>query len=160
MKGKMSGMKKLDTLSSIFWLIISAYITIHSTEYDLGTLRNPGPGFFFFWGGIVLAIFSIIALVLALTTHRTPIESREMGFENVNWTKIMLTLISIIIYGITIERLGYLISTFFLVGFLLFTIEAKKWYVVVLVASASSFLSFALFRLLLGTYLPEGIFGF
>jgi hypothetical protein len=153
-------MKKLDTLSSIFWLIISVYITIHSTEYNLGTLRNPGPGFFFFWGGIVLAIFSTLALVLALTTHRTPIESHEMGFKNVNWTKIILTLISIIIYGITIERLGYLISTFLLVGFLLFTIEAKKWYVVILVASASSFLSFALFRLLLGTYLPTGIFGF
>lgn len=153
-------MRKLDIGSSIFWLMISIYICIHSIRLSLGNVHNPGPGFLFFWSGTVLGILSIVVLLTALTTkRRDTIENQEKIFENVNWMKIIFTLISLVAYAILLENLGFLISTFLFITFLLTSIGAKKFYLVILVALVSTFLSYALFELWLHTRLPKGILG-
>lgn len=73
---------------------------------------------------------------------------------------MLYVLIPLILYGIVLESLGYLLSTFLLMAFLLYSIEVKQWYLVVLAASASSFLSYALFALWLDVRLPKGVLGF
>jgi putative tricarboxylic transport membrane protein len=149
-------MKKLDAWSSIFWLIISTLITIHSLKLDPGTFYNPGPGFLFFWCGVTLGTFSIIVLLLALTTKKEE-ASTEKVFENVNWVKIISVTLSLTIYAIIIERLGFLISTVLFIAFLLHSIGTKKWYVVIFIAFVSTFLTYAIFELWLHTRLPKGI---
>lgn len=151
-------MRRLDIGSSIFWLVFSAFVSIHSLSLGLGNLREPGPGFLFFWCGVVMAILSVGVLVPALI-RRASKGGHEDVFGNVNWKKVITVLAAIILYGIAFERLGYLISTFLLVFFLLAAIGAKRWYVVLLVASASSFLSYVLFDLWLQVRLPKGFIG-
>ena len=63
-----------DLISSVFWLAIAIFFSIEGfTHLKLGTLHQPGPGFFPFWGGVVLGLLS---LVLLLTHSRTETGSR------------------------------------------------------------------------------------
>jgi putative tricarboxylic transport membrane protein len=153
-------MKKLDRLSGIFWLILSVAICIHSHKLGLGRFHNPGPGFLFFWGGVVLGVLSMMILVRTMKGHKeVSIESQGNIFENVKWIKIVSVLVSLVIYGLILEWLGFLLSTIFFIALLLWSIESKKWYIIVFVSLASAFLSYALFELFLQARLPKGIFG-
>lgn len=154
-------MKNSDVYSSIFWFILCVLICLHSLTVGLGTIRSPGPGFLFFWCAVTTGIFSIAVFVLAvMPTKRNRAGSEENKFGNVSWTKMLYILSPLILYGIVLESLGYLLSTFLLMAFLLYSIEVKQWYLVALVACASSFLSYALFALWLDVRLPKGVFGF
>ena len=154
-------MKNLDVYSSIFWLILCVLICLHSLTVGLGTIRSPGPGFLFFWTAVTTGIFSIAVFVLAvIPAKRNRAGSEENTFGNVSWRKLCYILLPLMMYGVVLEGLGYLLSTFLLMALLLNSIEVKQWYFIVLVACASSFLSYALFALLLGVRLPKGVFGF
>jgi putative tricarboxylic transport membrane protein len=153
-------MKKLDRLSSIFWLSLSVAICIHSYKLGLGSFHNPGPGFLFFWSGMVLGVLSMMILVGTMKGYKkVSIESQGNIFENVKWIKIVFVLVSLVIYGLILEWLGFLLSTIFFIALLLRSIESKKWYIIAFVSIASAFLSYVLFELCLQARLPKGIFG-
>ena len=149
-------MKRLDRWSSAAWLILSVGVCIHSYQLGLGSMHNPGPGFLFFWSGAILGGLSFLVLLNTVRSGRA--EKEERPFENVTWIKIGSVLLGLILYGVILEWAGFLISTAFFIGFLLYSIEAKKWYVVVLIALAGTLLTYALFELALQSRLPKGVF--
>lgn len=103
-------------------------------------------------------LFSIILFLSALIQKgREQSEKEEGVFKNVNWAKKICVIVPLIVYATICEKMGFLVSTFLLIGFLPFSIEAKKWYVVVGVAFATSLLTYVFFALLLETRLPRGI---
>jgi hypothetical protein len=59
-----------------------------------------------------------------------------------------------------LERLGFVLTTFVLLSFLLGWIERTNWPRSLGVASAAALGSFAIFELWLKIRLPKGIFGF
>jgi hypothetical protein len=59
-----------------------------------------------------------------------------------------------------LERLGFVLTTFVLLSFLLGMIEGINWGRSFGLASAASLGSFAIFELWLKIRLPKGIFGF
>lgn len=161
MKHDMTFRKKLDCASGIFWLLVSAYVVYRSRQFQLGTTRNPGPGFFFFWGGLLLGLFSLSLVIRTLATpqEHSQIDSLQNQFSNISWMKVIAVLMCLVFYGVLFEKLGFLISTFIFVASLLFLIESKRWYVVIFIAAASTALSYLLFRVWLDAFLPRGILG-
>jgi len=154
-------MKKLDRFSSLFWIGLSIAVCIRSYDLGLGSFHNPGPGFLFFWTAIVLGGLSVLILLQSLRSGpEVPKEGEGYAFQNVHWIKIVSIIFSILLYGFFLERLGFLLSTVLLIAFLLRSIEAKKWYVVILVSVASALSSYVLFELLLQSRLPAGFLGF
>jgi len=77
-----------------------------------------------------------------------------------NWAKIALVLLSLLLYAYFLERLGFAVTTFVLLSFLLGWIERMHWTRSVGVASAAALACFAIFELWLKIRLPKGIFGF
>jgi putative tricarboxylic transport membrane protein len=77
-----------------------------------------------------------------------------------NWVKIALVLLSLVLYAFFLERLGFVLTTFVLLIFLLGWIERTNWARCLGVASAAALGSFAIFELWLKIRLPKGIFGF
>lgn len=152
-------MKKLDIASGLFWLMAAVYVCLHSMKLGFGTIRNPGAGFLFFWAGVALGIFSVIVLASALVEKGKGPQGQKGPFENVHWFKTVLIIASLVVYAAVMEWLGFLISTVLLIGFLLRTIETKKWFVVASVALASAFLSYVLFEILIHARLPKGFLG-
>ena len=126
-------MDKADRVSGFFWFIFSVFVSYESYKLGLGTLHQPGPGFLFFWTGIVIAILSLIVIVRSLR-KRSPEEAQEPAFGKRNVTKIVLVLISLFLYALLMERLGFLIVTLLFFIFLLGVIEKKRWSFAVLVS--------------------------
>ena len=151
-------MKKLDRFSGLFWIILSLVIAIHSYRLGVGSLGNPGPGFIFFYAALFVGLMATLLLVGSWTRKQ---EEEEAGvFENIHWVKVLLPFAYILLYGLALEKAGFIISTFLLIFLLLKTIEAKRWPVAVLVGIAASLGTYAMFELWLHVRLPKGVLGF
>lgn len=150
---------KADPVSGLFWLIFSAFVSYESYSLGLGTLHQPGPGFFFFWTGIVIAILSLIVIVISLK-KRPSEEAQQPALGKKNLTKIVLVLISLLLYALLMERLGFLIVTLLFFIFLLGAIEKKRWSFAVLVSLIVTAVSYLVFEKALQSQLPKGLLDF
>jgi putative tricarboxylic transport membrane protein len=152
-------LQKLDRLSSLFWIVLSLAIAIHSYRLGVGSVGNPGPGFIFFYAAIFIGLMAMP--LLAGSRTKNPDEEEETGaFENVHWVKVLLPFAYILLYGLFLEKAGFILSTFFLIFLLLKTIEAKGWTVATFVGIAASLGTYAMFELWLHVRLPKGVLGF
>ena len=149
-------MSKADRISSIFWLVFAVIVSIESRRLGMGTLHRPGPGFLFFWAGIFLAIMSLIVLVKAWTTK----EAGRSIFGGKNIFKISCVMVSVFLYGLVMERLGFIPVTLLLFLFLLGVMERKGWVFTILVSLAVTAAAYTLFEVLLQSQLPKGVLAF
>jgi putative tricarboxylic transport membrane protein len=143
-----------DLTSSLFWLAIAIFFAVDSVMHlRLGTLHQPGPGFFPFWAGVVLALLSLMSLFGSL-------KKRDMlslsGFKS---PKLLLVTGALLAYLLLLETLGFLIVTFLFL-LLLFRLGYRGWGVSAVLALTAAVASFAIFQLWLKTQLPIGPFGF
>ena len=143
-----------DLTSSLFWLAIAIFFAVDSVMHlRLGTLYQPGPGFFPFWAGVVLALLSLMSLFGSL-------KKRDMlslsGFKS---PKLLLVTGALLAYLLLLETLGFLIVTFLFL-LLLFRLGYRGWGVSAVLALTAAVASFAIFQLWLKTQLPVGPFGF
>jgi putative tricarboxylic transport membrane protein len=142
-----------DAVSGVFWLVVAAIAIVHGVSLKLGTLHQPGPGFFPFWGGVVLAL---LAGTLAVTAQRVRVAAALAGVE---WPKLLVVLAATLGYVVLLEAVGFGTVTFlFLV--LLFRLERKTWRFSAAAGLAGAVASHALFQLWLKTQLPVGPLGF
>ena len=147
-----------DKWSSLFWAGVGVVICIFSVKLSLGTLRNPGPGFLPFATGAILAGLSFIYHLqsrggLSAESKAKPIwKDKHRGF------KMVLTVFALMVYAVAMEYLGFLMSTFVFLAFLLRFIEPQRWTTVLLGSLLASGVSFCIFDLLLQCQLPRGPF--
>jgi putative tricarboxylic transport membrane protein len=149
-------MGKADRISGTFWFLFSLFISYESYKLSLGTVRQPGPGFLFFWTGIVIAILSLI-VIFASFKKEPGMESRESMLVRSNITKLLLVVGSLILYALLMEWLGFLIVTLLLFVFLLRVVEKKKTWFALFVSLIVTGLSYLLFELGLQSQLPKGL---
>jgi len=71
----------------------------------------------------------------------------------------VFTLAAMTGFAVLLERLGFLLTTFFLMLLLLRAIESQRWSKVFFVALLTAVGSYALFGWILGIPLPGGVFG-
>ena len=152
-------MGKSDRVSGSFWFLFCLFIIYESYRLGLGTMYQPGPGFLFFWTGIVVAIMALI-VVLKSFGARAAEEAAEAPTGKRTATKVILVLVALFLYAILMEWLGFFIVTFFLFVFLLGVIEKKKWWFAVLVSAAVTLFAYLVFETALQSQLPKGILGF
>jgi putative tricarboxylic transport membrane protein len=147
-----------DKWSSLFWAGVGVVICIFSVKLSLGTLRNPGPGFLPFATGAILAGLSFIYHLqsrggLSAESKAKPIwKDKNRGF------KMVLTIFALMVYAVAMEYLGFLMSTFVFLAFLLRFIEPQRWSVVLLGSLITSSACFFIFEVLLKCQLPRGPF--
>jgi len=143
-----------DLISSLFWLAIAIYFSIEGLIYlKLGTLRQPGPGFFPFWGGVVLALLSLVQPLKSFKNRDMP------SLSGLKSSKLLLATGATLAYLLLLETLGFVTITFLFL-FLLFRLEYKRWVISAAFALVGAVSSYALFNLWLKTQLPAGPFGF
>jgi hypothetical protein len=142
-----------DLISSLFWLAFSAFVCTEGVRLKLGEFQRPGPGFFPFWAGLVLGILSLIHLANAVR------KKERILFSGGRWPALLLVSAAILVYFLCVEKVGFLIATFLLL-FLLFRLERKRWILTTLWSIVATVASYAFFQLLLQTQLPAGWLGF
>ncbi len=124
-----------------------------------GSIRNPGPGFYPLWLGILLGVMSI-GLILMVTRQKEEARIlRDIFTKEIRWVKILLVIVALILYGILMDYIGFLILTFLLLAFLLRAIEPQPWKAVIGWALFGSIGSYLVFEIWMKLRLPKGFFG-
>jgi len=152
-------MDRADRVSGCFWFLFSLFGSYQSYKLGLGTLHQPGPGFLFFWTGIVVAILSFIIILRSFRSLPSE-EPNRTGFGKWNLRKAILVLIALFLYVGLLEPLGFLVGTFFLFIFLLGIIEKKGWRFALPASLVVTVSAYLLFEVALQSHLPGGILAF
>ena len=141
---------------AFFWVAVGLLSCYGASRLGLGSVAEPGAGFIFFWSGLVLIILSLIVFADAVRSSEDIV--REM--PEIHWRKIALVLFSLLLYAFFLERLGFVLTTFALMSFLVGSIEGKGWFRSLGIAGAAALTTYAMFELWLKIRLPKGVFGF
>jgi putative tricarboxylic transport membrane protein len=147
-------LKPGDVIGGLILLGVSACAIIGGLKLHLGKVSEPQPGFFPFWGGVVLALLSGILLL----KPRAALRGAGRGGESFGaiW-RPMFMIIGLLAYAAFLNTLGYLIATFILSIVLLRVLGTKKVWGLVFAAFCISLGSYVLFDRLLSVTLPAGI---
>ncbi len=150
-------MGKSDRVSGSFWFLFCLFIVYQSYKLGLGNLYEPGPGFLFFWTGIVVALMALVVVVQSFRAQPEEEAAGEAPTEKRSATKVILVLVALFAYAGLMEYLGFFIVTLLLFIFLLGIIEKKRWWFAVAVSVAVTLFAYLLFETALQSQLPKGI---
>jgi len=150
-------MRRSGVISALALLALALAALLEAGKLPFGAFNSPQPGFFPLILAIFLGFFSIV--LLAQEIAQTDGETGALVGGVALWKRISLAIGALVAFGVLFETLGYLLSTFLFIAFLLRAVERQKWWLVVVVAFCTSLVTYLLFGLLLNTPLPAGILG-
>jgi hypothetical protein len=95
-----------DFWSGLMFVVTGLGFAAGATNYNFGTSARPGPGYFPFGLGILLAILGALILFKSLS-----VES-EGGdpIGKIGWKPLGLIVLSVVLFGLALPRLGMIIS--------------------------------------------------
>lgn len=151
-------MKYTELISGIIWLVFGILISVWSTSYKIGSLTRPGPGFLPLALGLLLILLSLI--LLRQTQKASTITQRIASSSPPGrWKKVAFTGLILLLVPFLFETMGYLLTIFLLIVFLMLGAELKSWKKTLFVAFFSALGVYLVFVLLLKQQLPRGFLG-
>ena len=122
----------LDRVVSIALILVSVLFCLSSMELGIGKLNSPGPGFLPLAAGGLLILLSLA--VMFEGRHRKHADTSPRAFKGKRSAVALSVLISLFVYSLVLDVLGFLLATFVMLIFL-FSIWKKQSLIVVLGAS-------------------------
>ena len=95
-----------DFWSGLMFVVVGAVFAWGATTYNFGSSARPGPGYFPFGLGVILAILGALVLFKALTIETDDGEPIG-GFA---WRPLIVITITVGVFGAILPRLGLIIS--------------------------------------------------
>jgi len=123
----------------------------------MGDFHEPGPGFFPFAVGLLTGLLALVALFQSLQLKGD--EEGGVG-ERLRWWNIVIILAALLAYGLSIEKIGFMMNTFLFMVLLLKVVEPQTWTKAILIGLATAISSDLVFNVLLGAQIPSGMLGF
>ncbi|MGQ3054858.1 MAG: tripartite tricarboxylate transporter TctB family protein [Roseateles sp.] len=130
-----------DFWSGLMFLVVGVGFAWGATEYSFGTSARPGPGYFPFGLGILLAVFGGAVLFTALTVEA------EGGdpVGDIAWRPLLVIIGSIIVFGLALPRLGLAVTLPLLITLASLAGNEFRWRDVLISCVVLTFGSWALF---------------
>jgi putative tricarboxylic transport membrane protein len=153
-----TGKKRADAVAAIILISFSGYVIVNSLSMPIYAQYGPGPGLFPLGLGIILAVSSLALLWDGINPRKADKPSPFQ--EKRGMISITLAILGLVGYAILITKLGYLITTFLLVIFLMMVVARDKVKTTVLTAVGVTLLLYLIFEIGLQMRLPKGPFGF
>jgi hypothetical protein len=150
--------KALDLTSSLFWLLVSIWVFAESLRIGIGTVHNPGMGFMTLGASGILGILSLVLFLQA--SLRKEEGEHQPPFAGAGWRRNVFILIALTVYARVMPILGYLITTFLLMGLLFWVLEKKRVWLVLIASLMATFFTYIVFSKWLNCQFPDGLFGF
>ena len=103
-----------DIVSGVLFCVLGGVAANHARGFGLGTLAEPGAGFFPFWGGILIAGCSAAIVVNAAVRLRAGWRESALPAPLAvpNWRKAVMCVGALLGYAALLPWLGFSISTF------------------------------------------------
>jgi putative tricarboxylic transport membrane protein len=146
-----------DRIAAGFFFAVGAFFALYACTIEIGAWNEPGPGFLPFWGGITLVMMAIP--LLARTWKRKGIILPPFFPESDSWKRVTATFLSLVAYNLVFDFLGFTVTTFLFIGFLVKCIFPQSWLRSFIVAAAAAIIARLLFVDFLQTQLPQGFLG-
>jgi hypothetical protein len=149
-------MKKYDLYGGIFWLVMAFFVSGMGLKFGLGTIGYPGPGFFPFLVGLILLGLSIGIILMAVKERRI----KKAGFGEWPFFRrnVFFILAILFAYGLSLEYLGYVLGSLFLMVYLFKVPGQQKWWFSTVVTVAMVAMTYYFFGVLLQAQFPKGVF--
>ncbi len=148
-----------NRIAAFFFLGVAVFFSIYARSVDIGSWHEPGPGFRPFWAAITLGCMSFALLIGSYA--RKAWAARPSFFpRSDSWKRVLATFLSLIAYNLLLMHLGFTITTFLFLFFLVKFIFPQTWARSLAVAIVGSTVARLLFINFLETQLPKGFLGF
>lgn len=98
----MAKLNKIDVLAGLFVILIGVLSVIESLNFDMGTTRNMGPGYFPYYIGIFMLI---VGVGIVLEGFRPAMEGHIFG-QLPSIRGLLMILAGVIAFALTIQRFG------------------------------------------------------
>ncbi len=155
----MKDVRSYNRTAAVFFLMVGCFFAFYARRVEIGTFTEPGPGFLPFWAGLTLTVFSI-ALLLG-SYGKQAAQARPSFFPQADsWKRVLATFLSLIAYNILLTSVGFTLTTFLFLFFLVRWIFPQSWRRTLLVSVLGSAGARLLFVNFLETQLPKGFLGF
>jgi putative tricarboxylic transport membrane protein len=151
-------MRTHDQRSSIFWLLLSIVVCVESVRLGIGTLVSPGMGFLAFGASSLLAILSALLFLRASRQKRDV--AQVCLFKGKSWGTVLWVFLTLVLYSVLLPKLGYLLSTFSLLGFFFLLLDRKRPFLAIVSSMLVTLVTYLFFFKLLYCQFPNGILGF
>ncbi|MCB8887852.1 tripartite tricarboxylate transporter TctB family protein [Vreelandella malpeensis] len=96
-----------DFLAGLACLLIASLVLWQAYAYDMGTLRNMGPGYLPRFLGISLAVLGVITMVFSART--------AMAFPSLNYRALICITTGIVVFALLMRPAGLFLATISLV---------------------------------------------
>src|SRR3989304_902360 len=146
-------MTKSDRWTGPLLLLFSLYVCVESTRLGLGGISRPGPGFFPFYAGLVLAFLALAQSLLSLFTHL----KKEEGWEN--RVSVLWVVLAMFAFALLLDFVGFVVTAALFLGSLLRGVERRGWLFSLAVALLIALASYLVFGRWLQAQLPSGFPG-
>ncbi len=152
-------MRKGDRVFAVICMGLSLWIILESQKFMYLSKFGPGPGFFPFWLGIILAGFSLFAFANTIVRKKTEEDAapRLPGWHSLG----RLALIRLILVGFALimKPLGFIPTVFLFVAVILFAMEGDSLLKSIFYGAVFSAAVFLIFIYWLEVDLPKGFLG-
>jgi hypothetical protein len=95
-----------DFWSGLMFLVVGIAFAWGATAYNFGSSARPGPGYFPFGLGVILAILGGLVLFKALTIETD--DGEPIG--SIAWRPLIVITVCVGLFGVILPRLGLIIS--------------------------------------------------
>jgi len=146
-----------EKITAAILLVFSLLYFLKGLSLQMGTPRNPGPGFIPVVIGVLLVASTGFYLVRVF--HAKGLEGEEKKTsvgEKKNYAAILGITGCAVLFPLLLETLKFLVTTFAVSFLMLSLLKPKKWAFAFFLAAGMSVSSFLIFSRLLGVALPMG----
>lgn len=103
----MTKLNKIDVLAGLFVIFLGILAIVEALNFDMGTARRMGPGYFPFYIGIFLLL---VGGGIILEGRKPREEAHEFG-QLPTLRALLLILAAVICFALTIERFGLVVAS-------------------------------------------------
>lgn len=146
-------MKDIDRLNGFFFIIFSLYTVYESLKLPRGGFHQPEAGFFPL--GLALALFLLSGFLLFQAFGKG--HTKEWLQFGEGKRRVAFAIAAMVVYVFVLNILGYIVSTFLIMVFILKGLEKQKWRTTLIISLPCVVLSYVSFSWYLGVPLPKGI---
>ena len=140
---------ELEVIGGVFWLVVGIFFALGGIKVGLGTLSSPGPGFLPVVMAMFLVFFSLFTLVKGLIRPRRTI-------SRIPWIRSTLVIASVFFYGLMLDLIGFLFSTFIMMFILFGLLRGKsRWTGVFIYSVATALAAWLVFSVALNIPFPS-----
>lgn len=147
-------LRNSELWGGLFWLAIGAFVTWAGRDMGLGHLHDPGPGFAFYWVGILMCALALGIIGQALASGGPTLASLWAGAR---WRKVLVVVGLLLVYGAGFQALGFIPCTLALLLVLMWFIDPVEWRLALIIAVVATFGVWAALTKWLKIQLPAGV---